>query len=337
MARCLYCGAELRSETSHFCPGHHRIYRRMQIQAWENAAEGSDERAQAARKLRRFPGWWDYESNRPAPVRGRSGSSVRTATAPVVERHFDPIEYNFRKFGIELETVSRDQRTLDNAVAMVKAMGLNIQDTEYTHSHTPYWKVLTDASLSGGFCREVVSPAFTSLNNGFNQVQTLASVFTTMGVKVNNSCGFHCHLDVADLTPKQFARIVKFYQVYEQDIDKLHQASRRGNAHYTGTLASYNFDPDRITTMSQLTSIFSTRYLKVNVQAYVRHRTVEFRQHGATVDPVKIINWVKFCTRIVEYAKSERPIDHSIDLFTALNLSDAEKLYWNHRKEVLAA
>lgn len=336
MSTCLFCGATLRNETSHFCPGHHRIYRRMQIQAWTDAAEGSAERDQAARNLRRFPGWWDYEANRPVPVRGRSTSSVRTATAPVVERHFDPIEYKFRKFGIELETCSSSEKVLTDAINLVKASDVNIQTTGYTHHRTAYWKVLTDASLSGGYCREIVSPAFET-EAGLAEVVSVATTLTTMGVKVNNSCGFHCHLDVADLTPKQIARIIKFYQVYELDIDKLHQGSRRGNPQYTGTLASYNFNPENITSINDLTSLFYTRYLKVNVQAYLRHGTIEFRQHGATVDAVKITNWIKFCTRIVEYAKSDRPIDHSIDLFTALNLSEAEKIYWNHRMEVLAA
>ena len=203
--------------------------------------------------------------------------------------------------------------------------------------------MLTDASLHGGFCREVVSPAFTS-EAGFNEVYNLASTFTTMGVKVNNSCGFHCHLDVADLVPKQVARILQFYRVYEAEIDKLHQSSRRGNAqYYTGTLNNTKFraiDPEQVNSMNDILSHFNgdhDRYYKVNVQAYLRHGTIEFRQHGATIDPVKIINWVKFCTRIVEYAKSDRPIDSSIPLFDALNLSEAEKIYWNHRKEVLAA
>ena len=161
-----------------------------------------------------------------------------------------------------------------------------------------------------------------------------------MGVKVNNTCGFHIHLDVSDLTAKQIARIVKFYQVYETEIDKLHQRTRRGDARYTGTLNSScyrNFDPENIRCMDDLTGLFRDRYVKVNVQAYLRHGTIEFRQHGATTDPVKISNWIKFCTRIVEYAKTNNPIDASIDLFTALNLSEAEKIYWNYRKEVLAA
>ncbi len=335
MSRCLFCGNELQGRGSHFCPGHHISYRRLQIANWQMSEEGSEARLIAGRNLRAFPGWWNYDTNEPVYMtRGRN-----TSVQPRVERHYDPIQFHFRKFGIELETASASEKVLTDAINLLTATGVNIQNTGYTHSHTPYWKVLTDGSLSGGYCREIVSPAFAT-EDGYNEVYKVASNLTTMGVKVNNTCGFHCHLDVSDLTPKQIARIVKFYQVYETEIDKLHQASRRGNASYTGTLNNTrynNFDPERINSMNDLTHIFYDRYVKVNVQAYLRHGTIEFRQHGATIDPVKIINWVKFCTRIVEYAKSERPINNTTPLFEALNLSEAEKLYWNHRKEVLAA
>ena len=96
-------------------------------------------------------------------------------------------------------------------------------------------------------------------------------------------------------------------------------------------------DPERITTVEQLTRIFSTRYLKVNVEAYMRHGTLEFRQHGATVDPQKVLYWIKFVTRIMEFAKTDNRIEKVGNLYDVLNLSQAERIYWNHRKTVLAA
>jgi hypothetical protein len=243
----------------------------------------------------------------------------------------------FRKFGIELETASPSREVLESAIQMLSASGVSIQNTGYSHTDVNYWKVLTDASLSGGYCREIVSPAFAT-EAGFQEVYRVAATLTTMGVKVNNSCGFHCHLDASDLSPKQIARIVKFYQVYEEEIDKLHQRSRRGNnATYCHSLSRVTLDENSVSSVHDITRAMGTRYLKVNVEAYLRHGTIEFRQHGATVDPTKIIYWIKFCTRVVEYAKTENEIDGSVNLFDALNLSADERIYWNHRREVLAA
>lgn len=336
MSRCLYCGAELNSRTAHFCRGHHRPYRTNLINQWNNNAEGSAERLEAGRLLRRFPGWWDYDNACPVvPNRTEVRATERSEQVARPVRH-QRITGAFRKFGIELETVSPSESILNTAVNMVKASGIRIQHTGYTHNDVDYWKVLTDASLSGGFCREIVSPAFAS-EAGINEVFQLTSICNTMGVKVNNSCGFHVHLDASDLTAKQIARIVKFYQVYESEIDKLHQGSRRGEARWCGSLRRFTVNENRINSVNDLTSLLGTRYLKVNVEAYLRHGTIEFRQHGATMDPVKIVNWVKFCTRVVEFAKSENEINAQVPLFEALDLSEAEKIYWNRRKEVLAA
>ena len=337
MSRCLYCGAELNSSSAHFCRGHHRPYRTDLINQWYNSAEGSQEREDAGRKLRRFPGWWDYDNACPVRVtRSQSRSTERSHMVARPARVNTPITGAFRKFGIELETVSSNSSVLNEAVQMLSATGINIRDTGYNHNDVNYWKVLTDASLSGGYCREIVSPAF-STEAGFQQVYQVAATLTTMGVKVNNTCGFHCHLDASDLTPKQIARIAKFYQVYESEIDKLHQGSRRGNPRYTKTLRDIRL-PENPSSMDAVRSAFHyDRYFKVNVEAYLRHGTIEFRQHGATVDPTKIVYWIKFCSRIVEFAKTENEIDARTPLFDALNLSADERIYWNHRKEVLAA
>lgn len=340
MSTCLYCGAELNSTTAHFCRGHHRPYRINLIAEW-NVTSDAFAREDIARKLRRFQGWWDYDNNCPVPM---ANASTRTRStrqaAPVVRRARTPITGAFRKFGIELETSSESAAILDGAVSLANASGVDIRDMHrYTHEHTPYWHITTDSSISGPYGREIVSPAFDT-EAGYDQVYTLCNILNTMGVKVNDSCGYHVHLDVSDLTAKQFARIVKFYQVYETEIDKLHQRSRRGNnRHWCKSLEGFRFNPENVSSIRDLaSSVFhGDRYLKVNTQAYLAHGTIEFRQHGATIDPLKIVYWIKFCARVVEYAKTDNEISASTPLFEALNLSEAEKIYWKRRIEVLAA
>jgi hypothetical protein len=50
------------------------------------------------------------------------------------------------------------------------------------------------------------------------------------------------------------------------------------------------------------------RYHKLNLTAYRRHRTVEFRQHSGTLEANKAINWVLLCLRMVDAAKAGRAI-----------------------------
>jgi hypothetical protein len=337
MSTCLYCGATLNSRTARFCPGHHRPYRRDLIYQW-NRTSNEEIRRDLARKFQRFPGWWDYENECPVVTgtsRGhRSIASTVTSRVAAPAPTILPVEYSFRKFGIELETASPSAEVFDSAIELANASGINVHNNcGYTHTTTSYWKVVTDSSLSGNYCREIVSPAFETAD-GIQEVTKMASILTTLGVKVNNSCGFHVHLDASDLTPRQIARVVKFYQAYETEIDKLHQGTRRGDARYTHTLAGKRI-PENPTSINSVTSAIGTRYVKVNVEAYLRHGTLEFRQHGATVDPLKIAYWVKFCTRVIAFAKTDNVIDTRVALFDALNMDRDERLYWQHRMKVL--
>ena len=43
-----------------------------------------------------------------------------------------------------------------------------------------------------------------------------------------------------------------------------------------------------------------SRYFKLNLQSFCRHRTIEFRQHGGTVSALKISNWVRFLNGFIE-------------------------------------
>jgi hypothetical protein len=47
------------------------------------------------------------------------------------------------------------------------------------------------------------------------------------------------------------------------------------------------------------------RFYKLNLSAFRRHRTVEFRQHSGTLDGVKAIQWVVTCLRMVQAAKGQ--------------------------------
>ena len=50
----------------------------------------------------------------------------------------------------------------------------------------------------------------------------------------------------------------------------------------------------------------TNRYYKLNVQAYWRHHTAEFRQHGGTIEFEKIANWILFTSRLIEFSKTSR-------------------------------
>jgi hypothetical protein len=71
------------------------------------------------------------------------------------------------------------------------------------------------------------------------------------------------------------------------------------------------------------------RYHKLNLCAYLRHGTIEFRHHAGTVNPVKIVNWIAFCLNFVETSISS----DSANIFEGLNPDTVE--FFNTRAAAL--
>jgi hypothetical protein len=46
-----------------------------------------------------------------------------------------------------------------------------------------------------------------------------------------------------------------------------------------------------------------SRYLKLNIHAYIKHGTLEFRQHAGTMNINKMVNWIIFCVNFVENSR----------------------------------
>ena len=58
-----------------------------------------------------------------------------------------------RKFGIELELIGI---TREQAIAALTGVGIEVREEGYNHETRRHWKIVSDASVRGGF--ELVSP-----------------------------------------------------------------------------------------------------------------------------------------------------------------------------------
>lgn len=206
-----------------------------------------------------------------------------------------------RQFGVEIEfTGDRDL-----VASIMRNKGLNAQTMEYTHAVVPQWKVIRDGSCGW----EVVSPILKG-REGLRQLELACQALKEAGASVDNKCGLHVHHDVNTHSVEQIRNIFIIYYKLEKAFDQLIQKNRRAdNNQYCGSLQS-------ITTMnalrsaktiSQLSSVFHTRYLKVNFQSYVKYGTVEFRQHGGTIHYGKMYNWILLTQQVVEAAYNSSP------------------------------
>ena len=232
---------------------------------------------------------------------------------------------NNRKYGIEIEfswngqlpsyaTIA--QAITEAGVPCVSTVGYS----QSIHNVAPTWKIVPDGSVTNG--GELVSPILSGLD-GKEQLRTVLRVIKGMGAKTDRSCGIHVHHDAGDMNSKQLANIAELYKSHEAIIDQFVSASRRREAgpQYCGTMntsipyfenasqrvfqningASPMTDKD-----SFIRSISPGRYNNVNYQAYLRHGTIEFRQHHSSLNVNKIWTWVVFTQTIMTVAKSHR-------------------------------
>ena len=205
-----------------------------------------------------------------------------------------------RNFGIEMEFAGISK---SESCEALRAAGIPAEMEGYNHidHHDDVWKIVTDASVRGG--HEVVSPILHGAE-GLEIAKRAAKALEAAGATINTTCGLHVHFDAANLSTEELRTICKRYARHEEEIDSFMPASRRGNANtYCESVRSLflnNRAFDRATTKIKLVESIHSRYYKVNLQAYARHHTIEFRQHSGSVDAEKIANWVLFLNAFID-------------------------------------
>lgn len=194
----------------------------------------------------------------------------------------------------------------------IKVLG----DKEYYDKNCSYtknqdiWKLTEDGSLyddddydAGGL--ELVSPPIPFTTSGLEQVK---KVFQSLNRSkknfVNESCGLHVHVD-ASFAKKYSASkqeaFLKFlcaeYAEKENYFDSLVDESRRKNEN------EYCRSMKQMSNQKLLTSY--DRYRKLNVCAFNKHGTIEFRHHHGTLSSREALKWIKICVNFMEQARKD--------------------------------
>ena len=232
---------------------------------------------------------------------------VQNVYAKYYNRSLSPVsDFVFdRTFGIELEIVHSNKTKLRKAI-LRRGIACSIEG--YNHITRRHWKIVTDASVHGGY--ELVSPVLKGAE-GLNEVKLVCEALEEVGAIINKTCGFHAHFGTDDFkdTIKVWRNLYINYATLESDIDAFMPPSRRNNI-YCKTLKVSNWKEkmQSAQTLVDLERVITgrNRYFKLNSQSYWRHGTVEFRQHSGTIEFEKIKNWLMFCARLIELSKKEK-------------------------------
>lgn len=239
-------------------------------------------------------------------------------------------------FGVEIECYNVNRYTL---IETLRNNGVSIQAEAYNH-RTPdgYFKIVSDASICGNDAAEIVSPILKG-KDGKKSLEKVCNALAVSGAKVNKSCGLHIHLDAKDMTIEAWRNVIINYARLEHIIDGFMANSRRGNnncfCHSIALMPRLEATILHCNSVDEIKRYFSTRYMKINVEAYSRHKTIEFRQHQGTIEFAKIEKWLSFVQKLLAYSKN-----HSVENCATIDdvpfLNATEKAYFKARTAELA-
>jgi hypothetical protein len=233
----------------------------------------------------------------------------------------DPTEFTF---GAEFEFLIPRHLNQAAVAAAITAAGVPCHGELYNHLTRRHWKIITDGSIQiragyNGF--EAVSPILQGAE-GFQQIEKVCDVLVSLGATVNRTCGFHVHIGITPNMnrPEFFKRLVGHYCANESHIDAIMAPSRRGtsNQYCQPISATVKDRIDRAETVPQIIAQVPSRFSKLNLQSFWRHRTVEFRHHQGTIEKTKAISWIKFCMHLISIATKPEPVEITTNLLSFL-------------------
>ncbi len=211
-----------------------------------------------------------------------------------------------RKFGIELELVAPANVSdpQSHSVRTLEAAGIECRANTHFGRTYSVWQSKPDGSLRPpGRCTEVVSRIMPGNEASYAEVRRAVDALNTAGYGINVSCGFHVHINVADLTFAQRLLVALRYYAISEEINSMMPPSRRSNSF------AQNFNAATIRGIASgirggLTSYSqSGRYYTTNLNwigADGGNARIEFRQAAGTCNADKVIGWVKFLQEMIQ-------------------------------------
>lgn len=168
-----------------------------------------------------------------------------------------------------------------------------------------------------GYCpMELRSPALPYTTASLSQVEEVFRLlFATFDVMVNDSCGLHVHVgnEVKGFPLETLKIFGILTTTFERELESIHPPSRINNEHAKSTGALFSvmssWDVGRIVKAARDAEELVIRLQNMEkgyaynlLNLWQPKRTIEFRQHEATVNVDAIVKWVELACNLVEKA-----------------------------------
>lgn len=226
-----------------------------------------------------------YESLRRVPVRKEAGYFMHFKKRQSAKKCFESKspQDDSKHIGIELEICTK----LESGKLAVLFTGQDLQN---------HVTIKDDGSLrakKGHFAYEIT--VLMKETEYKSVVERLCTILNSPVVDayVNETCGYHLHLDMRSRDVKSSYR--KLYKAQKFLIET--QPPCRLETTFVNKNTQGDFDTQCRTA--------SGRYWVINHEAYRKFKTLEIRSHSGTTDKLKINAWIELCLGIVNGTDSD--------------------------------
>jgi len=260
-------------------------------------------------------------------------------------REYDP----HITFGVELECIVNKPGGWEQSSIGAREEIAEMAPFDLTagHSHTDTseggsWRITRDGSLRNNDINKVavefVSPVLRG-KDGFNELEAVMNwIRGELNGEVNVSCGTHVHFGVKPLKSQAVADYLLDYAEHQGEINLLLPQSRR-DGEYCGYLDSWweHIVKRYRNNIYHLAHQIHGRYYAINVRSYLKHKTIELRQHSGTLNFEKLYNWITINQKwLRHHARSEEQKNTWATLEDKIELSMGQIEWMQQRRNELA-
>lgn len=158
----------------------------------------------------------------------------------------------------------------------------------------------------------------------WDMVKGVCAKLKELEATVNKTCGLHVHFDCRHKTQRSVTTMGKRIARCIPALKQILPPSRQDNRFC-------EVDINNASSRGR-----NSRYAFVNVQAYQRHKTLEVRGHSGTLNPVKIINWIKILHVIMNKPRMIQQINTVSEMINTFEFENDTVSYIAKRFEKFA-
>src|SRR3990167_9189469 len=175
------------------------------------------------------------------------------------------------------------------------------------------WRLLNcgiaeDGSISSRANIEIKTPPAQG-DDAVLWAKAIGTIAPAYGMVVNKSCGLHVHVDIRDFNSVAVKRVGLLGLLVEP---VLYAALPPERAYSMSSPLHINRKA-LLEVLQETAAVKSVwykdqggRHIGMNLAARERHGTLEFRYHSGTLNPTKVLHWLRICTGVVDAAASPR-------------------------------